>query len=312
VEWQAYANYDTGNLVSSYGAQGYRQILFLPIGTVITPAAASDSMGELRCAFDIDHPLSDEEQQAMVAGGKSVLVTDTQPHTLALYHVVQDGHGGGIYPSPYGIWSNRDCIVVGVDENGIPQGTFYDVSNNAYYFDAVEWAVKEKMLDTYTRNFGGIYTGIKFLQPDSATTRMDFVDYFYDYGHRRPFHFPASSEVEAPDFEDVTTAADKSAVSWAYKRGITLGTSETTFSPDKTCTRAEIVTMLWRGEGCPQATQDYTQAFWDVSEGDYYYDAVNWAIEQGLTNGTSSETFSPHQVCSKAESITFLYRLYGA
>lgn len=96
------------------------------------------------------------------------------------------------------------------------------------------------------------------------------------------------------------------AVLWAVENGITAGTSSTTFSPDNPCTRAQIVTFLWRAAGSPAV--NVSNPFRDVAEGTYYYDAVLWTVENGITSGTSSTTFSPDKECTRAEAVTFLYR----
>ena len=97
------------------------------------------------------------------------------------------------------------------------------------------------------------------------------------------------------------------AVTWAVENGVTDGTGSNTFSPDKACTRAEIVTFLWRAAGKP-AAKSSVNPFTDVSSSAYYYDAVLWAVEAGITQGTSATTFSPDKTCSRAEAVTFLYR----
>lgn len=97
------------------------------------------------------------------------------------------------------------------------------------------------------------------------------------------------------------------AVTWAVENGVTDGTGSNTFSPDKACTRAEIVTFLWRAAGKP-AAKSSVNPFTDVSKSAYYYDAVLWAVEAGITQGTSATTFSPDKTCSRAEAVTFLYR----
>lgn len=96
------------------------------------------------------------------------------------------------------------------------------------------------------------------------------------------------------------------AVLWAVDNGITLGTSATTFSPNETCTRAHIVTFLWRFERCPAAGGE--NPFSDVSSRAYYADAVLWAVERGITNGTSETTFGPDESATRAQIVTFLYR----
>lgn len=98
------------------------------------------------------------------------------------------------------------------------------------------------------------------------------------------------------------------AVVWAAKEGITDGTSDTTFSPDWGCTRAQMVTFLWRANGCPEPSQTEC-VFEDVDLSSYYGKAVLWAIEQGITDGTSETTFSPEMVCSRAHMATFLFRM---
>ncbi|MBR4132137.1 MAG: S-layer homology domain-containing protein, partial [Oscillospiraceae bacterium] len=111
-----------------------------------------------------------------------------------------------------------------------------------------------------------------------------------------------------PEFTDVDPDAYYAEpVNWAVEYGITNGTSSTTFSPDSTCTRGQIVTFLWRASGCP-APESGTNPFTDVAPDAYYAQAVAWAVEQGITNGTSPTTFSPNSTCTRAQVVTFLYR----
>lgn len=97
------------------------------------------------------------------------------------------------------------------------------------------------------------------------------------------------------------------AVAWAVENGITKGTSDTTFEPNGICTRAQAVTFLWRAAGSP-APKTSTMPFTDVKAGSYYYDAVLWAVENGITNGTSATAFSPNVTCTRAQIVTFLWR----
>lgn len=112
-------------------------------------------------------------------------------------------------------------------------------------------------------------------------------------------------------FNDVT-ARDYfyDAVKWAVDQGITSGTSRYTFSPDAPCTRAQVVTFLWRAAGCPQPSSK-TNPFTDVHADDYFYTAVLWAVENGITNGTSAKTFSPDATVTRAQVVTFLWRANG-
>ncbi len=113
-------------------------------------------------------------------------------------------------------------------------------------------------------------------------------------------------------FDDVTEASFYEApVAWAVENEITNGTSDTTFGSMDQCLRAHVVTFLWRAEGCPEPTST-ENPFTDVSEKDWYYKAVMWAVEQGITTGTSATTFGPFGVCNRAQVVTFLHRAKGS
>ena len=118
------------------------------------------------------------------------------------------------------------------------------------------------------------------------------------------------AEIETLDFADVSTDAYYyEAVKWAAKKGITGGTGDGTFNPNGSCTRAHIVTFLWRAAGSPEPKS--TVSFTDVPAGSYYAKAVAWAVENGITLGTGDGTFSPNATCTRAQSVTFLYRAMG-
>lgn len=101
------------------------------------------------------------------------------------------------------------------------------------------------------------------------------------------------------------------AVLWAVEEHVTSGTSDTAFSPDIACTRAQTVTFLWRAAGSPAPKSSYNP-FTDVKADDYYYDAVLWAVEQEIAVGTSATTFSPNAAVTRGQAVTFLYRAAGA
>ena len=118
--------------------------------------------------------------------------------------------------------------------------------------------------------------------------------------------------VPVPVFTDVDESAYYyDAVLWAAENRITAGTSDTAFSPDAPCTRAQVVTFLWRYAGSPEPTGT-TCSFTDVKAGSYYEKAVLWAVENGITHGTSDTTFSPDGSCTRAQVVTFLARYAGA
>ena len=121
---------------------------------------------------------------------------------------------------------------------------------------------------------------------------------------------------EKPDIKDIFNDVPsgsyyEDAVIWAVGNGITNGTGEMTFDPDGICTRAQAVTFLWRAAGSP-AAEGNVMPFEDVVPGSYYYDAVLWAVEKGITKGTSETTFSPDMNCSRAQIVTFLWRSQGS
>ena len=118
-------------------------------------------------------------------------------------------------------------------------------------------------------------------------------------------------EVETSPFSDVSTSAYYyEAVKWAQEKGITGGVGNGLFGPNQPCTRAQIVTFLWRAAGSP-APKDMS-SFADVPADAFYAKAVAWAVENGITSGTSDGKFSPDATCTRAQSVTFLYRASGA
>ena len=114
-------------------------------------------------------------------------------------------------------------------------------------------------------------------------------------------------EVETSPFSDVSTSAYYyEAVKWAQEKGITGGIGNGLFGPNQPCTRAQIVTFLWRAAGSPVV--NYAMNMSDVPEGSYYAEAVRWALSEGITTGTSAKTFSPDATVTRAQVVTFLWR----
>ena len=114
-------------------------------------------------------------------------------------------------------------------------------------------------------------------------------------------------EVETSPFSDVSTSAYYyEAVKWAQEKGITGGIGNGLFGPNQPCTRAQIVTFLWRGAGSPVV--NYAMNMSDVPEGSYYAEAVRWALSEGITTGTTGNTFSPDSECTRAQAVAFLFR----
>ena len=130
------------------------------------------------------------------------------------------------------------------------------------------------------------------------------------------FTMPAADVTVTAVFEKIAFADVKSgsycydAVQWAVAKGITLGMSDGSFAPNAPCTRGQIVTFLWRAMGCP-APKSTVNPFTDVKSGSYCYEAVLWAVEQGITKGTTAATFSPNAACTRGQAVTFLCRAVG-
>lgn len=169
--------------------------------------------------------------------------------------------------------------------------SFYDVPSNAYYFDSVSWAVEN-----------GITTGTSSttFSPETACTRAQMVTFLW-----RAAGSPAIAG--ANFFKDVSSSDYfYNAVLWAVKKGITNGTSPTTFAPNATITRGQTVTFLYRHAASPAVTDN--NPFTDVATDAYYAPAVQWAAANNITNGTTPTTFSPNANCTRGQIVTFLYR----
>ena len=170
---------------------------------------------------------------------------------------------------------------------------FQDVSADAYYYDAVLWALENKVTEG---------TGAAAFSPDADCTRAQVVTFLY-----RAAGSPGV-DTSSCDFADVSSSAYYyKAVLWAVENGITMGTGAATFAPDASCTRAQVVTFLYRYFGSPAvaaAKNDFT----DIISGSFYYDAVLWAVRNGVTRGTSDTTFCPSATCTRSQIVTFLYR----
>lgn len=187
-----------------------------------------------------------------------------------------------------------DCIAA---REGLPRkggGGFLDVPQDAWFSDAVNWAVEQ-----------GITNGVTSSRfaPEESCTRGQAVTFLWRlYGM-------AQAE-RTGVFEDIREDAyyDK-AVYWAVEQGITRGTEADCFAPEERCTRGQIVTFLYRAEGAPEVTGE--SVFIDVPGDLYCHDAVSWAVEKGITQGVDASHFCPGYPCTRAEMVTFLYRTKG-
>ena len=179
----------------------------------------------------------------------------------------------------------------------VPENPFVDVPADSYYYDSVRWAVEK-----------GITSGMDATHfgPDTACSRAQVVTFLW-----RAAGSPEPVSNVNP-FEDVNE--DNyfyKAVLWAVENGITSGVDATHFGPGAACNRAQVVTFLWRVAGAPEATAGGS-GFSDVTDPEsFYYDAVLWAVENGVTAGMGDGTFGVSNVCNRAQVVTFLYRIYN-
>ena len=171
---------------------------------------------------------------------------------------------------------------------------FYDVKRSNSYFNAVNWASSNGIVNG---------TSAGWFSPENPCTRYQIVTMMYKYMGK-----PEVSTSVVNPFTDVPNKASyKKAVLWAYSNGIVGGTSKTTFSPNAPCTRYQVVVMLWKLAGKPDPG-NVTNPFKDVSKSNSYYKAVMWAYKNKITGGTSKDTFSPNATCKRYQIVTFLYK----
>ena len=230
-----------------------------------------------------------------VREGRDRTFTITPDKGYAISNVKIDGKSIGAVKSYTfeNVRRTHTIEVIFTKANGNPQtGVFVDVATGSYYEDAVDWAVEN-----------GITKGTDdtHFSPDGICTRAQAVTFLW-----RAAGSPKPEPCAMP-FTDVPVGSYYyDAVLWAVENGITKGTSDTTFSPNMTCSRAQIVTFLWRSEKSPAAGT--ANPFADVKSTAYYADAVLWAVKENITKGTTSTTFSPNVDCTRAQIVTFLWR----
>ena len=230
-----------------------------------------------------------------VREGRDQTFTITPDKSYAVSNVKIDGKSIGAVKS-YTFENVRrphTIEVIFMKANGNPQaGVFVDVATGSYYEDAVDWAVGNGITQG---------TDATHFSPDGICTRAQAVTFLWRAaGSPKP-------ETRTMPFTDIPAGSYYyDAVLWTVENGITKGTSDTTFSPNMTCTRAQIVAFLWRSEKSPAAGT--ANPFADVKSTAYYADAVLWAVKEDITKGTTSTAFSPNTDCTRAQIVTFLWR----
>ena len=255
-----------------------------PVATLVQPEHGSISISPSKASKGETVTVTVKPDDGYTV--KTVTVTDQDGNEIP---VTNQGNGNFTFKMP--------CSDVEIKAILVPMAAnpFVDVPGNAYYADAVSWAVANGITSGTTATT---------FSPNASCTRAQAVTFLW-----RAAGSPEPASTRNPFTDVKSDAYYYKAVLWAVEQGITVGTTDTTFSPNATCTRAQIVTFLWRDSGS-EAVQTAVP-FEDVKRGMYYYNAVTWAVKNGITSGTTATTFSPNNDCTRAQIVTFLYRFLG-
>lgn len=213
------------------------------------------------------------------------------------YHTTRWAEAGKTVYIPFTVYGTKGEEASGTMAITIAQTmNFIDVKASDFFYEPVKWAVNNKITNG---------TSSTTFSPYKNCNRAEIVTFLW-----RAAGSPEPTVTRNP-FTDVNSVRDASyykAILWASQKGITAGSTATTFSPYQECTRSQIVTFLYRYAGKPSG--NYTNPFKDVSSVNEasYYNAILWAVGKGITQGTSTTTFSPYASCTRGEAVTFLYR----
>ena len=213
------------------------------------------------------------------------------------YHTTRWAEAGKTVYIPFTVYGTKNEEASGTMAITIAQTmNFIDVKASDFFYEPVKWAVNNKITNG---------TSSTTFSPYKNCNRAEIVTFLW-----RAAGSPEPTVTRNP-FTDVNSVRDASyykAILWASQKGITAGTNATTFSPYQECTRSQIVTLLYRYAGKPSGY--YSNPFKDVSSVNEasYYNAILWAVGKGITQGTSTTTFSPYASCTRGEAVTFLYR----
>ena len=216
---------------------------------------------------------------------ESLTVLDKDGKALAL---TDKGGGRYTFTMPAGEITVK---AVFMDDNTM-LNFFTDVHAEDYYYDAVLWAAQEGVT-------GG--TSDTLFAPNAGCTRAQAVTFLW-----RAAGSPEPKSADLPFTDVPADAYYAKAVAWAVENGVAKGVSETAFAPDAGCTRAQIVTFLWRAQQSPASGGE--NPFADVPADAYYYNAVLWAVENGAAKGVSETAFAPNDNCTRAQIVTLIYR----
>ena len=295
-----------GNVITEIGAAGVLNLSPVNIGEDLPTVTAPNGYEFKGWAVAAD-------KTKVVYNGKlteEYLTEMSKAATLELFAVVTKSSGGGTGPAPGGIGGGASgTTTYSVNVPTVSNGTVTVNPRNA--------AKDATVTITVAPDKGYHLESLTVTDKDGNKIELTKVD-----ATKYTFKMPASrvevkavfAEGEAPavSFTDVAEGEYYyDAVKWAVDKGVTNGLTDTTFGPNASCTRAQMVTFLWRAAGSPEPTAT-TTAFTDIDANEYYYKAVLWAVEKGITTGTTETTFSPNATVTRAQTVTFLYRYAGS
>ena len=290
---------DIGKLAGTFGMLGQTKIdptkfevQAVDFAFNLSKMTADQSKEDVQVKFDVgEGAFEDTDPSGTYKPGQTI----TLPNAAYDYLILKS-------------WNDGETTYAAGDEFTVPEedvtltavfGTkFVDVPDlpaNKYYTVPVAWAVAKGITS-------GTGENPDTFSPEDICTRGQVVTFLW-----RAMGEPEPTSTTNP-FTDVKE--DKyfyKAVLWAVEKEITTGTSATTFEPEANCTRGQVATFLWRAAGKPTPASS-ENPFTDVKDGEYYYDAVLWAVEKKITSGTSATTFEPNAECQRAQIVTFLHR----
>ncbi len=278
TQYNPYAEFEKNPLFKPFYA-GIEEGMYKLNKTIIDGSAAGGYIiADVKAAFDHRHSNTNDLYNA----NPSIADINLDVHPTAFGHIVLAE-------------TFRAAIEKNIANNNgssVNTSIFHDIPSDAYYAEAVKWAVKNSITSG---------TSETTFSPDTPCTRGQVMTFLW-----RASGSPAPKRTQMAFTDVPIDSYYYDAILWAIENGIAAGTSDTTFSPDAECSRSQIVTFLWRTQKAPIVSS--INSFHDVIENSYYNNAIHWAVNRKITSGTSTTTFSPDTNCTRAQIVTFLWR----
>lgn len=305
VEWESYLDYPGGNIITDQKVLFYRPIVYVPVGTTVTvKSSLNGNHQEYLITDELTTPIPDAEAVDDFISNRSSAQIKIESAGRKMYGIFKysDYSNDNVYVyvgtnSKY-IATEYTFYIVGVDETNTidVNGTrFVDVSPDNYFVDPVIWAIQKGIT-----NGTGTYS---FSPNDNCTTAQVITFIWRAYGSPEP-------SISCPFANLTGSEYYYKAALWTYEKyrqaeGLPMESGKN-FNPETECSRSMAVLYMWAAAGGPAPTE--TVEFSDVLPSRPDAPAISWAVQQGITNGTGENTFSPGKICTRVEIVTFLYR----